>query len=368
MNISNYRKLFPVVSKVIFLNNAAESPMNLRVYEALEDYSNLALNEPQNKKSPRSAIRERLATLFGGEISDYALVTSTGVGVGLVAQGFPWVAGDNIVVPAAEHWNNTFPWLALKSKGIEVRFVYPDDNERVKPEDFEKLIDNRTKIVACAAVRFNTGFRADLKSISSLAHKVGALFFVDGIQGAGVFEMNVIDLGIDIMSAAGFKWLLGLPGSGFLYINEKSRKLINPILPGMFAAENIYTELKYFEDARRYETGTIGYSLFHAWIAGLDLLIEIGVQNIHNRVIALTDIIVKGLKSRNYKIYSPIENINERSGIISFSTGNESSNSALVNKLAAKNIIVALRDGRIRVSPNFYNNEEEIEKFLENLD
>ena len=74
--------------------------------------------------------------------------------------------------------------------------------------------------MATAAVRFNTGFRADLKLLSKIAHDSGALFVVDGIQGAGVFPIDVEDMGIDVHACAGFKWLLGMPGTGFLYVNK----------------------------------------------------------------------------------------------------------------------------------------------------
>lgn len=367
MNIQPLRSLFPVVEHAVYLNNAAESPMNLRVKHALDTYTELALHEPYKKESPRNAIRERLAAMFGGSRSDYALITSTGVGIGMVAQGFPWQKGDNVVLPADEHWNNTFPWLALREKGVDVRLVEPDSDERVMPESIARCVDKRTKIVACAAVRFNTGFRADLQKIGEIAHAHNALFLVDAIQCAGAIPMHVEKLGIDIMAAAAFKWLLGLPGSGFLYINEQARQIISPILPGMFAAENDFRELRYLDDARKYETGTFAYPLFHAWRAGLDLLQEIGIDTIHTRILTRTDRIIHGLTAKNISIISPIEYHDERSAIISFSVGDDNANERLVERLAEKRIIVALRDGRIRVSPNFFNTEDEIDMFLEHV-
>ncbi len=365
MNVEYFRQLFPVTQHAIFLNNAAESPLNIRTKSALDDYIRLALHEPFNKESPRNAIRERLARIFGGTASDYALVTSTGVGIGMVAQGFPWQHGDNVVVPADEHWNNTFPWIALREKGVEVRFVEPGVDERVTPESVACHVDNHTKIVACAAVRFTTGFRADLKRISELAHAHKALFLVDAIQAAGVIPIDIDTLGIDIMSAAAFKWLLGLPGSGFVYINKTARQIISPVLPGMFAAESDFRELRYFPDARKYETGTIAYPLFHAWTAGLDLLTEIGIETIHSRIMILTDRIIDGLVAKKLTVFSPVAQESERSAIISFSVGDSNTNEQLIETLSKNRVIVALRDGRIRVSPNFYNSEEDIDTFLE---
>ena len=365
MDISALRNLFPVHKNSIFLNNAAESPLNTKVRQKLEEYLSLVSDEPQNKPLVRNTVRSGLSKLFGGTIDEYALVTSTGVGIGIVASGYNWKKGDNVVVPVDEHWNNTFPWLALQERGIEVRFAPVDEDQRVNPETIAGLVDDNTRILATTAVRFNTGFRADLKLLSSIAHSKGALFMVDGIQGSGVFPLNVENDGIDILACGGFKWLLGMAGTGFLYVNKAAQVRIKPVLPGMYAAENHMRLLEYLPDARKYETGTIAYSLFHAWTAGLDLLYEIGIANIHSRILELTDKLIDGLRSKEITIVSPVDEIGERSALISFTVGAEEANKELYEKLMSKNVIVALRDGRIRVSPNFFNTEDEIDQFLD---
>ncbi len=365
MNITELRKLFPVTQNYTFLNNAAESPLNERFRLKLEEYLNSASLAPQDKPADvRAEVRKRLAQLLGGKPEEYALVTSTGVGVGLVAAGFQWQAGDNIVVPADEHWNNTFPWLALREKNVEVRVVPVEADQRIKPETVAALVDQHTRIVAVAAVRFNSGFRSDLQALSKIAHQVGACFLVDGIQATGVMPLNIEKDGIDILCCAGFKWLLGMPGTGFLYVRQELQSLITPVLPGMFAAENIFSDLHYYEDARRFETGSIAYALFYAWTAGLDLLLEIGIEEIYARVLYLTDLLIAGIQQKGYSIISPIEQVGERSAILIFSTGNAEKNKQLYLDLYSKKIIVTYRAGVLRVSPSFFNTVEEIRRFL----
>jgi len=367
MNLSTYRTLFPVTDKSVYLNNAAESPLNNRVRQKLEEYLQLAAEEPQNKPEVRTMIRKKLSEIFGGTVDEYALVTSTGMGISMVACGYQWQKGDNIVLPMDEHWNNTFPWLALQERGVEVRLVPIGEDQRVDADKIAGMVDKNTRILSTAAVRFNSGFRADLRLLSDIAHDKGALLMVDGIQGAGVIPMNVIDDGIDILACAGFKWLLGMPGTGFLYVNANVQESIRPVLPGMFSAENNSRELNYLPDARRYETGTIAYSLFHAWAAGLEILQEIGISNIHSHVLGLTDRIIAGMRAKNIEIVTPVEKASERSAIISFTMGSETANKECYNRLRENNVIVALRGGQIRVSPNFFNTEEEIELLLQLL-
>lgn len=367
MNINELRTLFPVTQNYVFLNNAAESPLNLRGRQAMDDYLDLCQTAPQSKPSVRSQIRSQLADLFGGQMDEYALVTSTGLGISIIAAGYQWVAGDNVVVPSNEHWNNSFPWQALIEKGVEVRFVQPDEDHRMNPAQVAALTDQNTKIVAVAAVSFNTGFRSDLKKLAAIVHAQGALFVVDGIQGAGIVPINVDEDDIDILCCGGFKWLLGMPGTGFMYVNRKIQDRISPVLPGMFAANLYSKELDYHPDARRFETGSIAYSLFYGWSAGLALLKEIGIQGIYQRILLLTDRIIAGLSEKNIKIITPVDRLSERSAILLFTMGSPEANEALYQTLLERKIIVTLRDGLIRVSPSFFNTEDEINQFLEVL-
>lgn len=246
----------------------------------------------------------------------------------------------------------------------DVRFVPVSDDNRIEPGKLAALTDRNTRMITASAVRFNSGFRSDLKRLANIAHDRGALFMVDGIQGAGVVPMNVDTDNIDILCSAGFKWLLGMPGTGFLYVRKNVQEQISPLLPGMFAADNNSEELDYYPDARRFETGSLAYSLFHSWNAGLELVQEVGVKTIYQRVLFLTDRIISGLRTKNIKILTPVDILAERSAIIMFTMGSAEANKTLYERLLAQNIITTLRNGLIRISPSFYNTEEEIDRFL----
>ena len=364
MDITKIRTLFPVTKEAIYLNSASQSPLNTCVQNKLEAYLKTEITFEGKKGFNRDDIRIPLANLLGGSSEEYALTTSTGVGLGMIAQGIDFKKGDNIIIPEKEHWNNAFPWLHLEKKGVEIRFVKLNKDNSLNPKAIERLIDNKTRVVAVAAVRFNSGFRPNLGEISKIAHAENALFVVDAAQGAGMVPINVDKDGIDIMAGCGFKWLLGMHGTGFLYVSNRVVKMIQPVLPGMYAAHINYDKLSYYEDARKFETGTLAYSLFTAWSAGLELLLSIGVHTIYEKALENTTLIINGLLKNNYNLITPIKNKEERSAIVHFYANSYEKTNELFSKLKAHKVLVTLQGENIRVSPNFFTTKEEIEVFL----
>jgi cysteine desulfurase/selenocysteine lyase len=365
MSIEQIRSLFPVTKEAVYLNSASQCPLNTLVNDRLQDYLKTEVNPVGKKSFDRRNIRVLLSRLLGGAPEEYALVTSTGVGLGIVAQGLNLKAGDNIVVPEREHWNNSFPWLQLQEKGVKVRFAKVNEDNSIDPKAIGKLIDDKTRVVAIAAVRFNSGFRPNLAAIGKIAHEKNALFVVDAAQGAGMVPINVEEDQIDVMAGCGFKWLLGLHGTGFLYVSKRVVTMIDPVLPGMYAAEKRYDDLSLYEDSRKFETGTIAYALFNAWSAGLELLLDIGIKNIYEKALANTDDLICGLEKKGYNIVTPTRKREERTAIVHFNTGSLDVTKALYEKLREENVRVTLQAENIRVSPNFFNVDKEIKAFLD---
>lgn len=364
MKLEKIRELFPITKDIIYLNNASQSPLNTLAKERLNIYFEKETSFVGKKGFDRNTVRVPLAKLLGGLPEEYALTTSTGVGIGIIAQGINFKKGDNIILPEREHWNNSFPWLQLEEKGVEIRFIKLKVDNSFDTEAIEKLIDNNTRVVAVAAVRYNSGFRPNLAAISKIAHKKNALFVVDAAQGAGMIPIDVEKDGIDIMAGCGFKWLLGLDGTGYLYVSKRVVKMINPVLPGMFSAERDDDELTFYKDSRKFETGTMAYSLFDAWSAGLQLLLDIGIENIYKKALENTDIIIEGLLEKGYTIISPINHRSERSAIVHFKTSTFETTNTLFEKLKNHKVLVTLQGENIRVSPNFFTSKEEINIFL----
>ena len=366
MSLPLGRDLFPVTQKFAFLNNAAESPLNTATHARIQEYLATALAAPHTRPAAvRAEVRELLAELLGGRSEDFAMMSGTCQGINAVAAGIEWKEGDNVVVPDEEHWSNVFPWLALRERGVEVRVVPLAGDRAVPPESVEALVDDRTRVVSTAHVQFATGHRCDLRRLSAIAHRRGALLVVDGIQGAGACPVNLVEDGVDVYAAGGFKWLLGMPGTGFLYVNAEARRRIRPSSPGMFAAGTSIKEIAFHDDARQYEGGSIAYSLFHGWCAGLRVLRDIGVQAIFERNLKLTGLLLEGLAAKPHvRLMTPVADAGARSQIVAITLGSAEANGELCARLLAGGVIVANRGATVRIAPNFFNTEEEIEKLL----
>jgi cysteine desulfurase / selenocysteine lyase len=371
VNLVRFRSNFPVVEQMLFLNHASEMPVPTPVRRRIEEYLDIAQGDPDAAPVGLEQLKASLAQLLGGSPAEYAAMPNTGTAIGIVAGGYPWRPGDNVVIPAEEYPANQYPWLALQAQGVEVRTIPLTAQLRVEPAAVAARVDERTRIVAVSAVEYLSGFRNDLPAISRIAHGVGALFVVDGIQAAGALALNVEADGIDVLAAGGYKWLLGPIGTGFAYFRRSVWERIRPLLPGArssrLGSADAQGEFQLLETAQRYETGCLPFSLLHGWTAGLEMLLDAGVDQIHAHLLGLTGRISAGLTAKGYTVVSPVDRPEERSGIISFTAGSEAANEALAKRLHAQGIVVAVRGGRCRVSPGFYNTTADIERFLEAL-
>lgn len=369
--MERFRPYFPVTERLLFLNHASEAPVSIPVRRRIDEYLAIAENDPDAAPgfAAIARVRHLLSRLLGGSPEEYAIMPNTATGINTVALGLDWQPGDNVVVPAEEYPANLYPWLNLRRMGVEVRIVPLDGSLRVDLDRVAALVDDRTRVLAVSAVEYLSGFRNDLQRLSAIAHGRNALFVVDGIQAAGALDLNVERDGIDVLAAGGYKWLLGPIGTGFTYFRRPVWERIRPVLPGAFSsvegAEDPLGAFTLHPDAGRYMTGCMPFSLLHGWTAGLEMLLEAGVERIEAQIRSLTDRLIAGLEGKGIQIASPVGSPAERSGIISFTLGSPEANEALVKRLHARQIVIAFRGGRCRVSPHFYNTPADIDRLLE---
>jgi len=370
--IEHYRKLFPVTKKYIYLDHAGVSPMSLRVTEAIDAFlaesaSGGAFHYPSWGLRV-AACRNNCAQLLNAEPDEIAFVKSTSHGLSIVASGLDWKPGDNILIFEKEFPSNLYPWMRLQAKGVQVR-VIPSKNERVLLKDIEQLIDKRTRLVALSAVQFSNGFRIDLHKLGELCHARNVLLCIDAIQSLGILPMDVKALHIDFLSADAHKWLLGPEGIGIFYCRSGLAEQLDPPLIGWKSVQNEsdfdHANLLLKTGALRFEEGSMNLLGIFGLNAAIELLFEAGITKIEQRVLDLGDLIIEQATNRGFEVATPLPR-SERGGNITVRGTFDPVK--MRDALRGKGIMINARGGGIRVSPHFYNTEDEIRKVFEEID
>jgi selenocysteine lyase/cysteine desulfurase len=372
MNPEKIKQEFPVAQNRIFFDHAKVSPLPNRVREAVAEFVNDASSfgtaNYADWMAKVESVRASFAKLIHADPGEVAFVKNTSEGISIVANGIDWKPGDNVVIPDIEFPANVYPWWNLKRLGVETRFVHAVDG-RVLFDDLTAQTDDRTRLISISSVECNSGFRTDLNRIGAFCKEKGILFCVDAIQSLGVLPMDVKRDHIDFLSADGHKWLMSVEGLGGFYISSEAMDQVRPAVVGWNSMVNPCDFMNYDftlrPNAGRFEEGTFNTMSIQAFGAALSLFHEVGVENIEKRIMSLGDNILDQLKRRNFKVLNSVVP-EERSGIISFE--GELDLKKLLGFMTENKVSLTIRDGIVRLSPHFYNSENEIDRFFDLLD
>ncbi|HUY12081.1 MAG TPA: aminotransferase class V-fold PLP-dependent enzyme [Terriglobia bacterium] len=369
IDLSLYRQEFPVTCSAIYLNHAAVSPVSCRVRDAMtnliEDVCRFGGNHWERWLDAYEAIRAKVASFLNAAPEEIAFIKNTSEGISLFANGLDWKDGDEVVSIAPEFPANYYPWKYLERKGVRLRLV-PERDGVITVEDIAAALRPNTRVVAVSFVQFLSGCRLDLERLGKVCQERGALLFVDAIQGLGAFPIDVKRANIAALAADGHKWLMGPEGSGLFYIRRDLIERIQPSSVGWMsvkAAEDFSSrKLEWAEGARRFECGTLNTAGVYGLGAALDLLQEVGAEPIARRILSLTGRLREGLRQKGHRVFGP--SVPEQcSGIVSF-TPADVDPAEMVRRLSSRGVSVAARCGKVRISPHFYNTEEEIDRAL----
>jgi selenocysteine lyase/cysteine desulfurase len=371
---SNFRALFPVTERAIYLNHAAvcapPKPTIDAIQAQLADVAHHGSVNFRQWLAVKENARRLLAGLLGAAPEQVAFVRNTSDGLSTVANGLDWQAGDNLVTFRNEFPSNLYPWLRIRDAlGVEVRLC-EERNGRIDVEELIGLIDDRTRIVAVSQVQYASGFRVNLEMVGRAVRARDALFVVDVIQGLGVIPIDVEAEFVDVAAGAGHKWLLTPEGVGFLYLSARARARIQPTLVGWTSVPNPDDYGNYEQGWNRgtlpWETGTAPISLIHGLEASLKLLGGVGVQQIQTYLENLTDHLCERLQDTSFEVVSSRAPL-EKSQIVCIRHRGQLTPMDLYVHLKKRNIITAPRGNRLRISPHVYNTVAEIDELVSSL-
>lgn len=367
------RDLFPLVEHYIHMNHAGVSPMSRRAAAAVEQVIDASMNHPYRDhwaQDEAGRVRVLVARLINAPEGSIALTRSTAYGMSLLAQGLDWENGDNVVGAIGEYPANVYPWMALSGKGVELRQAAPVDG-RIKAADILALVDGRTRVVALSHVEFWNGYRLDIETIGEECRRRGIVFAVDVMQSAGALVLDVDRMPIDFCAAGAGKWLMGPPGIGFCFCAPHLLERVRPLTVGVMsvAAHDRYFQydLTLAPGAQRFEESVVSLLDTAAFGAALELLLDVGAETIQERILDLGARLADGLAGQGCEMVEPWPRArSESSGIVSFRKPGESAQ-ATMRDLTAAHIIARTHKDFVRLSPHFYNTDEEVERVIDVL-
>lgn len=364
-----YRKLFPVTENLVYLNHAAVAPLCKPAADAMKNLADDACHWGSYHYDQWMAcydgFRTAAAKLMNAEPGEIAITKNTSEGIATIQMGLDWKAGDKVVAFQEEFPANFFPWKRLEAKGVCVEWLSIYDS-------LEKIdaAAKGARLLAISFVNYLSGHRVDLAAIGEICERHNCFYFVDAIQGLGVFPIDVRAMKIDALAADGHKWLLGPEGCAVLYVRRGVQDQIEPVEFGWtnIAGYNDYAcrDMALRDDAGRYEPGTLNTIGCYGLRASMEFLLEVGVENAGASVMANAAMIAEGVQSLGYRLMIPRADMATASGIVSFQKDGVDSR-LVVKKLRDAGITAAPRQGWVRVSPHFYNHDEDIAKLLATL-
>jgi kynureninase len=287
--------------------------------------------------------------------------------VGTVAEALDYTKRPKVIVTSLDFPTVAYQWLAKARRGIEVVIVESPDGVTVPVEAIARAVDDRTALVVTSHVYFTSGAIQNIRAVADAAHAQGALCLIDAYQSVGQVPVDVHAAGVDFLTAGGLKWLLGGTGIVFLYVRAELARRLEPTMAGWFGQRQQFAfdphALEFHDDARRFELGTPALAAIYAQLGGLEYIEEIGVPAIRQVTAALTEDLIARARAAGFAPKVAAEAA-ARSAIVMLPAPDPA---AAVRHLAEGGVVADARPGHVRLSPFFYNVQDDHVTALERL-
>jgi selenocysteine lyase/cysteine desulfurase len=332
-----------------------------------------------------ASLRSAGANLFGVDASDVSITTCTSTGLETVALGYPWKAGDEVLIPAGEFPSNRLPWLALENRDVSCREVELWEGQAAQPsalphagitpeQTLLQAISPATRMIAVSWVRYQDGVRLDLETLGRGCRARGVHLVVDGIQGAGTMVASFE--GVSAFATGGHKGLLGLQGQGLLWTDPAFRQQLTPTgtwlsAPEAFSQSGIQDEAAtpWAADGRRLEAGSPSIMSCIALATSIRLLVEHGgVAALQAHIVGLQQALLAGLAShpaweREAQRLSAMVQAGRTGSTLSFAVP-EAHCAHLLREGVAQGIHASSREGFLRIAFHGWHTLADVERCI----
>jgi len=374
---------YPATQGLTYLDLAARGLLSKEVRAAIDAHLEARTFHGVKKAEYFELVertRSRFAHLINAHPDEVTLTKNISEGLNMVAAGFPWQPGDNVIVcPELEHPNNVYCWLNLKRRGVEVRTVPSKDGHMPLDEMLER-IDARTRLLTVSTVTFAPGFRTKIEVLGHACRERGIFFLVDAAQSCGVLHTDVVISNIDGLAVSTQKGLLGLYGMGFLYCRRAWCEQIQPVYLARFGvdlgdaheAAMGSSEYRLMRGARRFDLGNYNFLGCAAVETAIDQLAAYDTRNIERYVVDLTHRLARGFIELGLPVcggnpgphLANIVSVGELGAGTHYGTEDERFNK-LFTFLNEHAVRLSIRRGILRFSLHLYNTLKDVERVLD---
>jgi selenocysteine lyase/cysteine desulfurase len=379
--IQEVRDEFPILKYKTYMNSAAHGPALRRVWDAVQECWLFRMNEDLGARQPDA--KGAAAELIHASREEICWCARVTQGFNMVSSMIDIKRGENVVVTDLGYPSNVYVWLPLREKGVEIRRIENVDG-RIETSDFEKVIDDKTRVVSLSHIEWTSGLRYDMKSIVDIAHEHGALVVDDAYQAVGPVDVNVHRDGVDFLLVGSEKWMCSPAFAGIFYIRkglidelEPTYRFYNQVEEAFSIeppwvhpdSDNIASYDKpLYPTADKYYRGCVAESALWGFNAAMEYFNGLGGANREEKVLELSGYLIDRLRELRLKVNTPLEP-KKRGGLVTYTTGRHELNVKSYQTMRDESIIVALRYqrgiGGIRVSTNFFNTEEDFDRLIE---
>ena len=352
------RSEFPALENWTYLNTATYGMLPRRATAAVAQHfsrrDELACWDFLDWFDDATRLRAKIGQLIGCGPEDIAFIPNASTGLGLLLTGLEWRSGDRILTLEHEFPNNFYAPGSLDRYGVELQMC--------SWERMHESVDERTRLVVASSVNYNTGFAPDFPELAAFLRQRGVLLYVDGTQSVGALQFDTQRIQPDMLVVHGYKWMLAPNGAAFMYVHPRLRQSLRPTVVGWRShrdwrnVENLHHGVPHLpEGAERYEGGSVSFPVLYAMEASIDLMLEIGPAAIEQRVLELAN------QARSLLCQLGARVDGGASQIVAAKFEKRDA-SELAGKLSQQRVLITARRGHLRVSPHFYNNEQDLEK------
>jgi len=364
MDCDDLRADIPALEDAVYLNTGASGPAPRRVLEAAREAQEYhEVDAHRGNPYPHAwdaydRTRETVADFVGADPDELALTASTADAISRVANAIDWGPGDVVVRTDLEHPAGILPWWRLRDRGVEVHEV-PCPDGRLDRDAYAEAVADAT-LVCLSSISWLHGTRLPVREAVEIAHDAGALVLVDAVQSVGHHPVDVREWGADVVAAAGHKWLLGVWGAGFLYVDSAVLEEFRPRHVGYRSVSESPEAVSLHDAAARFEVGTTSLAPYAALEEAIAINDEVGFDALRERMERLTDRLKAGVGDR---LAGPCD---FESGLVAFEDDDPE---ATVEGLADDGVHVRTLPGTglVRASIHGFNTAGDVDALLDRL-